>query len=618
MASKPNLKDMELQYGMLWFPGYSASERHRDCIQRGGRWKRKDGQWAGEGLEFHYKGLIKALWPEFDQHRWFDLILKSWLENDLIGLAGCKDSGKSGSLAVVHLADYYCFPHTTAVVLSSTTREALENRIFGEVVMRHKAAKKIHDWIPGHLIQGRLRIVTDSRDEIEEGRDFRCGFMGVAIKKGSIKDAYDLIIGIKNKRKRWVLEELQTLNAAALDGMANFFQTGADVKVSGTGNPSDIMDAHGKLCEPHQSLGGWDSKIDSHGKTKTWRTQLNGICVHLPGSDSPNMDVGPDEPIPYPYMMTREQMDKDAMRWTRTDWHFQMFNEGRWPRGEGSSRVITRQMCVAGGAMGEAKWANNIRTKILAMDAGFGGDRCVCHEMWFGDEMPTEAIAASTDLGIVQEPYGATRRQIIALVQTLVVPIEGDDVKGAEDQIVLWMKNQAALRGIPASHCFVEPGMRVALVQKFTQLWSDKVTMIDFGGKPSEEMVSSDIQIPCRDYYFNLVTEYWYSARLIIECGQFRGLDEETMREGVMREYIKNAGGNKIQVETKRDFKEKAGFSPDRFDALVTGIQGAKMLGFRIKRNRPDLSDDDDDGRWKRELEKEADAFWNAGALNYS
>jgi hypothetical protein len=604
MAFKQKNPDMELQYGMLWWPGYQQVERHRDCIQRGGRWKRKDGEWAGEGNFFHYKGLIKELWPEFAQHRWFDIILKNWLDNELIGIAGSKDSGKSGSLAVIHLADYYCYPHNTAVVVSSTTKEALENRIFGEIVMRHKVARRRWDWIPGNLIQGRLRIVTDNRDEVEEGRDFRCGFMGMPVRQGDIKRAYELIIGIKNKRKRWLLEECQTLPASALDGAANFFQTGSDTKVSGTGNPSDIMDAHGRLCEPHSSLGGWESNIDAHGKTQTWRTQLDGICVHLPGSDSPNMDVGPDEPVPFPYLITRERMEKDARRWTKTDWHYQMFDEGRWPRGEGASRVITRQMCLNGGALGEAKWANNIRVKLLAMDAGFGGDRCVCHELWFGEEMPTKAVAPGVDFTVNRTPQPFETRHIIALVQTLTVPISGNDVRGAEDQIVLWLQKQAALRGIPADHVFVEPGMRTAFVQKIADRFSSKVVMLDFGGRPSDQNVSSDIVIPCRDYYFNFVTELWYSARLVIDSGQFRQLDEETMREGCMREYTRG-GGNKIQIEPKDEFKAKAGFSPDRFDALVTGIEGARRLGFQIKRQRPDTDEDELDDQWKRDLEKQ-------------
>jgi hypothetical protein len=100
----------DFQFGVYWSPYYPLAKRHRDCIQKGGRWKKSNGEMAGEGMFSHYKGLIKELWPEFDQHRWFDTMLKGWLENEFIGVAGGKDSSKSGSMATIHLADYYCFP----------------------------------------------------------------------------------------------------------------------------------------------------------------------------------------------------------------------------------------------------------------------------------------------------------------------------------------------------------------------------------------------------------------------------------------------------------------------------------------------------------------------------
>ena len=103
--------------------------------------------------------------------------------------------------------------------------------------------------------------------------------------------------------------------------------------------------------------------------------------------------------------------------------------------------------------------------------------------------------------------------------------------------------------------------------------------------------------------------------RLIIESEQFRGLDEETMREGCQREY-KRVGGNKIQIETKADFKEKAGFSPDRFDALVTGICGAKMRGFVIRRMAAESAQEEDQ-KWKRDLRDRAQKFQEAGELTF-
>ena len=605
-------------YNWEWSELLHPLEREFFCIRRGGQWKRKDGHTAGKGLFFHYKKAVEIIWPEFIQHRWFDTILEAYLAHEWIGIAGPKNSSKTGSIAVILLTDYYCFSSNTTIILSSTTMEGLDNRVFGEVKMRHRAAKRCVEWLPGHLIEGRRRIVTDAHDEFSEGRDFRCGVIGIPIRRGD-KNAMENIVGIKNKRKRWFIDEGQTLPSAALDGTANFMEPGADCKFISAGNPSDIMDAHGKLCEPDSSIGGWDGGIDQSGKTKTWKTRFdNGICVQLPGSDSPNMDVGPNEPVPFPFLMTREQMEKDGRSWGKTDWHYMMFDEGRWPRGLASNRVITRQMCIAGHAMDEPKWQGPTRTKIGCMDAGFGGDRCVFQEIHFGQELwqPEHPGMVNISGLTSQEPTVDDSRQIIALIDTQIVPIVGSEVKGAEDQIVLWSKKECERRGILPQNFFYEAGMRTSLVQKFPQLWSDKPVSIDFGGKPSESNVSSEIKVSCRDYYFNFVTELWYSVRLVIECQQLRRLDEDTMNEGCMREY-KRVGSNKIQIETKKEFKEKCGFSPDRFDALAVGIEGAKMRGFVIRRQKAAVNEDEDE-HWKLVFEEKAGKWWKAGQLSYT
>jgi hypothetical protein len=88
--------------------------------------------------------------------------------------------------------------------------------------------------------------------------------------------------------------------------------------------------------------------------------------------------------------------------------------------------------------------------------------------------------------------------------------------------------------------------------------------------------------MPCKDYYFNYVTEMWYSVRHIVESGQFRGMTEDVLMEFCQREWGMT-GRNKIQVEPKEDMKLKTGRSPDLADCVAIGIEGARRLGFIIK-----------------------------------
>jgi hypothetical protein len=145
------------------------------------------------------------------------------------------------------------------------------------------------------------------------------------------------------------------------------------------GNPAQTTDALGILCEPHVTVGGWDGGIDQTPKTKTWKTRFEGgICIQYPGSDSPNMDAKIGDPAPYPFLMTREVLERDAQTWGKDDWHYTMFDEGRMPHGQGTRRVITRQICLKQHAM--ESQSGSIPLTYITADAAFwavGGDRCV-------------------------------------------------------------------------------------------------------------------------------------------------------------------------------------------------------------------------------------------------
>src|SRR5262249_36139301 len=110
-------------------------------------------------------------------------------------------------------------------------------------------------------------------------------------------------VGIHNERVRLLADELHLMARAFLDSTSNLSKC-PDFKMVGIGNPNETTNAHGVLCEPAPEIGGWESGIDQANKTNTWQTRFpNGICIQLPGSDSPNMDTPADKPVPYPYLM---------------------------------------------------------------------------------------------------------------------------------------------------------------------------------------------------------------------------------------------------------------------------------------------------------------------------
>jgi hypothetical protein len=595
-------KDKVELYGLKWEPLIPPVQREIYMIQKGGRWIKRTGGYAGEGLLFHYRRLQELLWPQKEWHKWNELLLSKFVQHRFVGIIGAASSGKTLEAATWALSSYYCFPDTTTVMCSSTERERLEERVWGEMKKYHKMARARFEWLPGQLIESRQRILTDERYIDVEGRDLRNGCVGIACKRGGAYVGLGAYSGIKNKRVILIADELQFMPAAYIDAISNLNKN-AGFQGIGIGNPKDTTDSLGKFCEPSAELGGWDGGIDQTGGTKEWPTRFpGGICIQLVGSDSPNMDFPEDQPPRYPFLITREAIANDVAFYGKDSLQFSMMNDGRMPRGQGLRRVITRQMCQKFGAMEDPVWVGEKRTKIGFLDAAYGsvgGDRCVFGELQFGP-------------GIDKEGREIT---LLAVIGTMLVPVSIKENELPEDQIARFVKEQCELRGITPENFGFDSTGRGSLMGAFARLWSAYVVPIEFGGKASLRPVSVENPTLCKDFYSKFVSELWWTVRLAIESRQFRGMTEDLMQEGTQREW-KLVTGNRVEVETKSEMKEKHGRSPDIFDSLVCGVEMARRRGFMIaKLGRPRVVADED---WQQKLREKAERLARAGGLNYA
>lgn len=609
--SNPN-QQIQL-YGLLWNPVTDPLWREMWMVQKGGRWKTASGKLVGEGEEYHFRECLKLCWPHIVFHKWVDLFIKEFLTKRTLVVLGPASSGKTTMAAFCAFMDYYLYPDCTSVLCCSTSIEMLENRIWGELKKLHKDARTRFAWLPGHLIEGRRRIITDDKNDAVEGRDFRNGLQGLPCKKGETYVGLGDFAGIKNKRVILIGDELSLLPRAFVDAISNLDKNPKFLCI-GLGNPKDTTDALGLLAEPAAHLGGWDGGIDQSPFTKTWEIKRpQGICLQLVGSDSPNLDGKLGIPL-----LTQEQIDRDVAFYGTDSLWFTMMNQGMMPRGQGSRRVLTRQECEKFGARNEPRWLNTQRTRIAFLDAayrGVGGDRCVFGVLEYGEEMPSDEelpLALATNLANQSQP-NRVKRLILNLIETMNVPISNDIKDLPEDQIVNFVMKQCQDRGIEPENFYYDSGMRTALVQCFSRIWSTGVNSVDFGGKPSDNKVSYDIDVACKDYYSKFVTELWFNVRHVVQAGQFRGMTDGVMQEFCSREWTL-VGANKTEIEPKAKMKAKIGRSPDLADAVAVGIWGAIQKGFVIRRfhgskqGRPDH-------RWKREMKDKARNFWQAGQL---
>ncbi len=602
-------------FGVFWQKTVDPANLHLSCIKAGGEWKNKStGEQCGAGLVYHYKEFIRIVWPWVVQHRWLDLILENYVKHRTIAIIGPASSGKTMTSALLVLVDYFAHPDCTTVICCSTTKERLQDRVWADIVKLFREAKKERAWLPGNIIEGRLRIVTDSRKDSPDGRDFRNGVIGVSCKRGETFIGIGEFAGIKNKRVRLLGDELSMLPRAFVDAISNLDKN-PDFKILGLGNPKDTMDALGILAEPDVSVGGWESGIDQTFGTKVWPIRREGgVAIQLPGDDSPNLDGKLGIPL-----ISQADIDRDVSFYGTDSVWYTMMDLGRMPRGQGSRRVLTRQMCLKFHAMDQPLWRDSNLKRIAFLDAayrGVGGDRCIFGELVFGNEAATSQIVPIDSALVNPLPFRPDNRQIIALVDTMLVPINPGLDNLPEDQIVQFVMAQCKLRGISPENFWFDSGMRVSLVSAFSRIWSPDVQAVDCGGVPDDIPVSGGIVTSCKDFYSKKISQIWFSVRLAVESGQVRGFTESVIGEFSSREWT-IVGANKTEVEPKAKLKEKLGRSPDEADAVAIGFYGAVKRGFRIAKLQPpeDRKYNNRNGDWREALRKKSRELWATGQL---
>lgn len=388
-----------------------------------------------------------------------------------------------------------------------------------------------------------------------------------------------------------VASNCQFMRGEYLDIFSNL-QSG-DFKGMFLGQPIGDDDPLDKLSEP---IAGWGSEGEIK-KTATWRNKFGGVTINLVGIDSPNFDfpqVGGGKR--YPYIIGQKDIDQIANQYGKDSGKYWMQAMGVRRPGILSKRVITAQLCEQHHALEPCVWSGGPTTMIAGLDAaygGVGGDRCVLQVCEFGQGIPlTEAEKPSIlvlPMGAAEERY----QQLFKVYQPVIVPVSvADTTATPEEQIARFCKSYCTSNGIPPSNFFFDA--RATLAVALAQNWSPQVNAIEFGGAATKRPVSNDHWVydqemhqrrlkRCDEEYSKFVSELWWAIRLIIVTGQMRNLPLDVMREGCQREW-RFVRGDRHEVETKAEMRERTNRSPDLFDALAICGEGARRRGFQIGR----------------------------------
>jgi hypothetical protein len=372
-------------------------------------------------------------------------------------------------------------------------------------------------------------------------------------------------VGLKNDVVILIADEASLMGRGFLDAVPNLRKNPV-FKLIALGNPKDITDCLGVISEPASEDGGWGG-FEHLEQTRTWKTRApGGIAIQLCGYDSPNYDY-PRGVNPYVGIITPEQIEADLAYYGKDSLQFSMMNLGLYPKDGGSRRVITRSLCDKHHAQEEVVWTDNALTSVGGLDAaysGVGGDRCPLTLLKFGRDRSGKMILAYQCLPILI-PTGIRRG-------TLTV----------EDLIADYVIEKCVENGVEPHRFGLDSTGRGSLVSALAQRWSPNIIAVEFGGRPNERLVAmeGDKRME-KDAYGKMVTALWFAVRAVIESDQMRGLPNDVMEEGMMREWGINRDG-KVDVETKDKTKLRMGRSPDLFDSLVVAVEVARRCGFQI------------------------------------
>ena len=523
----------------------------------------------GEGIDFHYRAAIAALWPDFQWHRWAHLLTWAFAGNDEVAVLGPASSGKTYCAAAYALTTFFVWPTGTSIIMSSTTKEGLELRVWGAVKKLYNAARRKREFLPGHMIQSRTTLSGAPEDE--EAKDFRDGIIGVACRVGGTFVGISNYVGVKNDRLVLIADEASLMGRGFLDSLSNI-RKGAKKRFQFIcmGNPKDRTDALGVAAEPSVEFGGWEG-YDGAARTQAWPTRAKrGIAIQICGYDSPNYDF-PRGQNPWSGIITPEHIEADLDYYGENTLQFSMMNLGIMPKDASSRRVITMQIAEQRNCFDDVVWGSGKIFHGAGLDPayrGTGGDRCVLTPFAFGDDRD----------GILR----------LLLSPQVIVPINPSSHDTPEEQIAIFCRDHCVPLGIAPENFGFDSTGRGSLAIAFAQLWSPDVVPVEFGGPAPDRAIRDGDTKKESEVYAKMVSALWFASYNVMETGQLRGVSREAVEEGCLREWgmTKNLGGKKApltDVEPKDKTKARMGRSPDLWDSVCVAIEVARRRGFVIR-----------------------------------
>ena len=565
-------------------------------------------EFGGLGKFGHFKRIVDLLWnnPDLECHKrfvwnsWAEKILQEACECGDLTVAGCSSAGKSDPLALYAVVSYIADPTHTLILQMSTTLAGAKKRIWKTTREYWEAIPEL----PGKALWGTNEV--RGLNYRGDGYGLSSGLFLLASEQSAEAGTLDKLIGIKapatgtpgrsfeelcadpeyadlvprfsEAQLRDLLPRLTNLSehrvgkliliideaTGCSPSVLNVIRTNLRPGNAGhfqsilIGNPNSHFDVMGDNATP---VKGWSSvSVEDH----EWETTSGGKLIRFNGEENPRITEPGGEK--YSWMLRREDIEAMEKKYGRNSLFYYRMVLGMWFPAGVESGVYSEADFLHTGSMGHVTWGFKKPVVLAALDPAFtqGGDRASCT---FGE-------------------YGldSEGRTVLNRKEEIAIKFDPADTKlPASYQIVRNWKAECLRRGVSPRDAACDVTGSVPFADIIKVLWSSEVLMVNSGGNapdtPIGEKDANNDAVKASARYANRSTYLWYGAMPFLRSGQVKGVTQDLARQICSRQHSKsNHGvGNKIKIESKRDYKMREKCSPDESDSFFLLVELAKV-----------------------------------------
>ena len=513
---------------------------------------------GGLGQQAHLRNAMMALWPhlyagevEPGITRWRDdleLLTWAWCNYRVISVIGHASAAKTHTFGHIAAASYIADPENSIITLTSTHLPGLRKRLWADTVSAVRTAM-IAPGVPGG-------VTFDVRNHDMTirpagSKEDKYTIEGIATDRG--QDAVEKIQGTHSRKRRYVIiDEAQGTPSAIFEAAANLM-TDPDFRMAQLANPTRRYSEFGTWCEPETGWGNIDPDVDQF-----WETKRGGICIRLDGLKSANIKHGKTV---FPFLIRQDYLDSVAKAFGEGSPRWWTFVRG-WFAPEGLFGVIFPSSILN---RAEKKLVYNFQpTRIASLDPAFeGGDQCV--------------------LAIAEYGEANNSRFAMNLVASIPIKVSVTDKSEPLDYLIAGEVKRVCQKYEVKSENFIldvtGAGRGVAAILE--KEWGADINRCNFGGGATERRLKKADAENCTELFDRFVSELWWAGRAWMEEGLVGSLNEDfkTLRDQLVARQYETVKDKKIRIETKREMKERLGYSPDEADAFVMLVELLRRKG---------------------------------------